>query len=368
MKWNWERSDWPVFRYKAAALEPLERTFLLRSGEFIGASRHIGADDQEALKIELISDEAIKTSEIEGELLNRDSVQSSIIHQFGLRTGEARGRPAERGIAEMMVDVYRTFEAPLTRKVLFRWHEMLLGGDRTVGIVGGYRRHAEPMQVVSGPDYKRTVHFEAPPSSRVIAEMKAFVQWFNDTGPNGRQPLAPLTRASLAHLYFASIHPFEDGNGRIARVIAEKALAQALGRPSLVALSYTIERGRKRYYAALERNNKGGDITDWMTYFASTILEAQANTLRRVEFFLAKTKFYDRLRGALNPRQEKAVGRMFREGIDGFKGGMSAEKYIAITEASRATATRDLLDMVAKGALTRTGALRHTRYHLKLQD
>lgn len=368
MKWNWEKSDWPVFRYKAAALAPLERTFLLRSGEFIGTCKHIGPDDQETLKIELISDEAIKTSAIEGEILDRKSVQSSIIHQFGLGATEPRIRPAERGIAEMMVDLYRTFEAPLTAKILFRWHKMLLGGDKTVGIVGGYRQHADPMQVVSGPDYKRIVHFEAPPSNRVAGEMKEFIRWFNDTGPNGKQPLAPLTRAALAHLYFVSIHPFEDGNGRIGRAIAEKVLAQGLGQPSLVALSYTIERGRKNYYAALERNNKGSEVTEWMTYFANTILEAQVNTLKRVEFYLAKTKFYDRLRGELNPRQEKAVGRMFKEGIDGFKGGMSAEKYIAITDASRATATRDLQDMVAKGALTRTGEFRHTRYHLNLQD
>jgi Fic family protein len=368
MTWNWQTSDWPVFRYRAAALEPLERRFLLKSGEFVGACKHIGPADQNTLKIELISDEAIKTSEIEGEILNRSSVQSSIIHQLGLAAAAPRARPAERGIAEMMVGLYTTFEAPLSGKVLCRWHEMLLGGDRTVGIVGGYRRHGEPMQIVSGPDYRRTVHFEAPPSSRVNAEMKVFIKWFNDTGPNGKRPLAPLARAALAHLYFVSIHPFEDGNGRIARAIAEKALAQGLGRPSLVALSYTIERGRKRYYAALEHNNKGNDVTEWMIYFASTVLEALAHTLERVEFYLAKTKFYDRLRGNLNPRQQKAVGRMFREGIDGFKGGMSAEKYIAITDASRATATRDLQDMVAKGALTRIGALRHTRYHLNLRD
>jgi Fic family protein len=368
MMWNWEKPDWPLFKYNAAALAPLERKFLLRAGEFIGACRHIGPDDQETLKIELISDEAIKTSEIEGEILNRNSVQSSIIHQFGLAAAAPRVRPAERGIAEMMVDLYRTFEAPLTGKILFRWHEMLLGGDRTVSIVGGYRRHADPMQIVSGPDYKRTIHFEAPPSSRVGGEMKKFIGWFNDSGPKGTQPLAPLARAALAHLYFVSIHPFEDGNGRIGRAIAEKVLAQGLGRPSLVALSYTIERGRKGYYAALERNNKGSEITEWMTYFANTILEAQANTLKRVEFYLAKAKFYDRLRGALNPRQEKAIGRMFREGIDGFKGGMSAEKYIDITDASRATATRDLQDMVAKGALTRSGELRYTRYHLNLPD
>ena len=145
---------------------------------------------------------------------------------------------AERGIAEMMVDLYRNFASPLTEAMLFCWHQMLMEGDRTIGVVGGYRRHEDPMQVVSGPDYKRVVHFEAPPSSRVAAEMASFISWFNDTGSGGRRSLPPLTRAGLAHLYFVSVHPFEDGNGRIARAIAERALAQALGRPSQIGRAH----------------------------------------------------------------------------------------------------------------------------------
>ena len=366
MRWNWQQLGWPAFGYDSAALEPLERQFLLRSGEFIGACKHIGSDDKDLLKIELLSDEAVKTSEIEGEILNRASVQSSIIHQFGLGPDKPRIPPAERGMAEMMVDLYRTFASPLTGKAMFRWHAMLLTGNRDSAVIGGYRRHGDPMQVVSGPLHKRKVHFEAPPSDRVPEEMKAFVAWFNDTAPNGKQPLAALTRAGIAHLYFVCIHPFEDGNGRIGRAIAEKVLAQNLGQPSLIALAYMIERKRKNYYAALERNNKSNEITDWLTSFANTILEAQANTIKRLDFYLAKAKFYERMRGQLNERQEKVIARMFREGIDGFKGGLSAENYIGITRASRATATRDLQDLVAKGALARTGERRHTRYHLDL--
>lgn len=366
MPWNWQQPGWPAFRYDAAALEPLEKQFLLQSGEFIGACRHIGPDDQDALRIGLIRDEALKTSEIEGEILDRDSVQSSLLHQFGLGPDRPRIGRAERGISEMMVDLYRTFAEPLSDETLFRWHGMLMVADRSLGVVGGYRRHADPMQVVSGPDYRRTIHFEAPPSHRVPAEMAAFVDWFNATAPGGAQPIAPVTRAGIAHLHFVSIHPFEDGNGRVGRALAEKALAQGLGQPSLIALAYTIERRRKDYYAALERNNKDDEITDWLTWFGKTIVEAQQTTLKRVEFFVAKARFYERMRGRLNERQDKAIGRMFREGIDGFKGGMSAEKYIAITGASRATATRDLADLAAKGALTKTGERRHTRYHLNL--
>jgi Fic family protein len=368
MTWNWQRPEWPNFAYDSGVLEPLEKQFLLQSGEFVGACKHIGPDDQETLKIELISDEAVKTSEIEGEILNRDSVQSSLRQQLGLGLEAPGVKPAERGISKMMVDLYHNFAAPLADKTMFDWHAMLLTGDTSIRVIGGYRTHPEPMQVVSGPIHKRTVHFEAPPSERMANEMKRFIARFNDTAPGGKTPLPALTRAGLAHLHFACVHPFEDGNGRIARALAEKALAQNLGHPSLIALAYTIEPQRKDYYAALEHNNKDLEITDWMKYFAETILEAQNNTIKRVDFYVTKAKFYQRFRDKLNERQAKVVARVFREGIDGFKGGLSAENYISITRTSRATATRDLQDLVAMGALTKTGELRHTRYRLNLQS
>lgn len=241
-----------------------------------------------------------------------------------------------------------------------------MSGSRTIGRIGSYRTHIEPMQVVSGPDYKRTVHFEAPPSARVPDEIQRFIAWFNSTAPGEKNALPALTRAAQSHLYFECIHPFEDGNGRIGRALSEKALAQTLGRPTLIALAYTIERNRKNYYAALERSNKDLEITGWMIYFANTILEAQSNTIKRVDFYVAKAKFYQRFRDDLNERQAKVVARMFREGIDGFEGGLSAENYISITRTSRATATRDLQDLVTRGAFAKTGELRHTRYALNL--
>ncbi len=368
MIWNWQQPGWPEFTYDSKALEPLEQQFLLQSGEFVGAYKHIGADDQETLKIELISEEAVKTSEIEGEILNRDSVQSSLRHQLGLGAEAAGVRPAERGISQMMIDLYQNFAAPLADRTMFEWHKMLLSGDREIKVIGGYRTHADAMQVLSGPIHRRTVHFEAPPSDRMPAEMQRFITWFNDTAPGGKSPLPALTRAALAHLSFVCIHPFEDGNGRIGRAIAEKSLGQNLSQPSLIALAYTIERKRADYYAALERNNKDLEISGWMKYFANTIIEAQTNTIKRVDFYVAKAKFYEKFRGQLNERQDKVIARMFREGIDGFKGGLSADNYISISQTSRATATRDLQDLVEKGALTKTGELRHTRYHLRLSD
>jgi Fic family protein len=366
MTWNWEQPGWPEFTLKSNSLADLEQQFLLRSGEFIGAFKHIGPEDQNSLRIELISDEALKTSEIEGEVLNRESVQSSLRQQFGLGGDQRKIPPAERGIAEMMVNLYETFAAPLTHETMFGWHKMLMSGERRIEVVGGYRTHADPMQVVSSSLHDPEVHFEAPPSSKMKAEMDAFITWFNETSPNRKRALPALTRAGIAHLYFVSIHPFEDGNGRIARALAEKSLAQNLGHPSLIALAYTIERARKAYYSALERNNKDIEITDWLVYFADTINQAQGNTIKRVDFYIAKAKLYEQLRGKLNERQEKVIARMFREGIDGFKGGLSAENYIGITKTSRATATRDLQDLVTVGALTKTGELRHTRYHLNL--
>jgi len=199
MTWNWQRPNWPNFSYDSKVLEPLEQKFLLRSGEFVGAYRHIGIDDQETLRIELIGDEAVKTSEIEGEFLDRASVQSSLRHQFGLGIELPSVKPAERGISEMMVDLYRNFDTPLTDKTMFDWHTMLLGGDRSIREIGGYRTHTEPMQVVSGPDHSRTVHFEAPPSKRVPAEMRRFIAWFNDTAPGAKKALSGRARAGVGH-------------------------------------------------------------------------------------------------------------------------------------------------------------------------
>lgn len=366
MTWNWQQPDWPDFEYDRFALTALEEPFLLYSGELLGAFRHLGAEDQDALRIELISEEALKTSEIEGELLDRDSVQSSLRQQFGLSSTPRRIPAGERGIAEMMVDLYQAFDSRLSHTSLFRWHEMVMAGHRNIETVGGYRKHKEPMQVISGRFDRPKIHFEAPPSVRVKSEMTALIAWFNRTGPKGSAPLPILTRAGIAHLYFESIHPFEDGNGRIGRALSVKALAQSLGQPSLVALANTIERDRKAYYQWLERSNKENEITRWLVYFAETILQAQRTTMKHVEFYIAKTKCYDRLRGKLKPRQEKVIARIFEEGVDGWKGGLSAENYISITKTSRATATRDLRGLVELGALIRTGERRHTRYRLNI--
>jgi Fic family protein len=297
-------------------------------------------------------------------MLDRDSVQSSLRRQFGLQGDGRRAAPAEQGIAEMLADLYRRWNEPIDDTTLFQWHRWLMNVRTDLRAIGGYRSHEEPMQVVSGRLDRPKVHFEAPPSSAVAEEMDRFCRWFNDTSPAGAAPMPSLARAGLAHLFFESIHPFEDGNGRIGRAIAEKALAQGTGQPSLTALSLLIHRRRKGYYAQLEAANKTLDVEPWLGWFADLVLAAQAHTLEGLDFLLANTRLWDRLRGQLNARQEKALSRLMRAGVDGFAGGLSAGKYMALTGAPAATARRDLGRLVELGALRRTGQLKGTRYWL----
>ena len=367
MVWNWQQKDWPSFRWNGKTLAGFEAQFMQNTGIQIGAAKHLDDETRQLVLIDMLTGEALKTSEIEGEILNRESVQSSILRQFGLSSEHKRVPPAERGISELMIDLYRNFALPLDDDTLFNWHRMVTNGRDDLQEMGIYRSQGDPMQVVSGILYKPKVHFEAPPSSKMRAEMSTFIKWFSKTSKDGATPLSPLIRAGIAHLYFVSIHPFEDGNGRIARALAEKALAQGIGRPTLIALSQTIQRNRNRYYDALEHNNKDIEITGWLEYFCATVIEAQKQSQIMVDFLIEKTKLYDRLRGKLNERQQRALARIFREGTDGFKGGLSAANYIAITGATRATATRDLSDLVEKEALVQTGTLKSTRYWLSIQ-
>jgi Fic family protein len=365
MAWNWEHKNWPNFTYKADKLADYEKEFLHKAGMLHGSLKHINAEDQDTLKVDMISNEAYKTSEIEGEILNRDSLQSSIRSYFGLKTDNRRVPPAEQGIAEMMVDLYKNYHTALDHDQLYAWHEMLTNGRRDLQDIGRYRTHEEPMQVVSGALHNPKVHYEAPPSGRVKKEMERFIRWFNQS-VEGKIRFEALTHAGIAHLYFESIHPFEDGNGRIGRAISEKMLSQSLNRPILIAISYTIENQKKEYYSALQRNSMGLEITDWLVYFCEMVLKAQDHTQSIIDFLIEKGKFYRSFDEMLNERQRKVVERIFREGVSGFKGGLSAENYIRITGTTASTATRDLQKMVELGAFIRTGERKGTRYFLNI--
>ncbi len=366
MRWNWQQSDWPNFSYEEEGLQAFEKDFCHQSGFLLGIAQHLDANEKKILTSDIMSEEAYKTSEIESEYLNRDSLRSSIRRYFGLTHESYKIPAAEKGIAELMIDLHQNCLTPLVEDTLFDWHLMLTVARRDLNDVGQYRRHEDSMQVVSGYAHRLKVHFEAPPSKNMPYEMTRFIDWFNTTAPTGIAPLPALIRAGITHLYFVSIHPFEDGNGRIARALTEKALSQCLGAPTLIALSHVIQKYKKEYYDALEQASKKNEITDWLVYFSKTILEAQKNTQLMMEFLIEKTKLYDRVRGQLNARQEKVIARMFQEGLEGFKGGLSAENYLRITNTSRATATRDLQDLVDMLVLKKTGELKSTRYLLNL--
>ena len=366
MPWNWEQPDWPQLTWNAARIARAEDAFLVGAGVFMGTVSHLSDDDRIDIAVRALASEAVQSSAIEGEVLDRSSVQSSIRRELGIAGDSKRASPAEQGMSRMMVDVYRRFDAPLDEDTLHAWHRLVMQGAARVRDVGRYRTHAEPMQIVSGRIAAPRVHFEAPPSPRVPREMQRFIAWFNDTAPTGCAPLPAVTRAALAHLHFVSVHPYEDGNGRLARAISEKALAWNIGRTTFTAIAATMQLRRAAYYEALAAANKGTEVTRWIAWFAGIALEAQARTLAEVEFVLAKARFLDRLRGQMNERQDKAILRMLREGADGFAGGMSASKYVSITRAASATATRDLSQLVEMRALQRLGAKRATRYYLDI--
>ncbi len=369
--WNWQQLDWTHFSWETKLLAKAEEQFLLKGGIILGMLNHLNPDETSNYISEALTEEAIQTSAIEGETLNRESVRSSIRRQLGLSTDNIRVAAAEQGIAQMTVNLYRTFHQQLTHETMFTWHEAIMQAYKNkknnyIENIGSYRTHKEAMQIVSGSGAK--VFYEAPPSSQVTDEMDNFVDWFNRTAPDGSEPLPAITRAGIAHLYFVCIHPFEDGNGRLSRALAEKALAQALGQPTFTVLAKTILSQRKYYYDALDKANKTNNVTDWLLWFAKTVAESQQNTLTLVEFLIKKTHFLDHFSEHLNERQKKALLKMLEEEPTSFIGGMSADKYQRITKSSPATTTRDLTDMVNKKVLQRTGQRKGTRYFLDLDD
>jgi len=364
MTWNWQKPDWPDFTFDAHRLREAEERFLHGSGVLAGVFLHLSREDGEKIWVNLLSEEALETSKIEGEILNRESLQSSIRRHFGLPADSRRSSPAEEGVSKLLVDTYRNFASDLTRERLGHWHEILMQGRNDLREIGTYRTLGDPMQIVSGPIYNPKIHFEAPPAAMVSAEMERFLAWFNTS----RGTQSPLARSALAHLYFESIHPFEDGNGRIGRAIAELSLSQSIGKPILLALSQTIGKHKKRYYEELAAGSRTLEVTPWVSFFADTVLEAQERAGKQIALLLAKTRLFDRYKGRLNGRQEKVLLRLFEAGIDGFVGGLSAGNYIQIAKTSAATATRDLHELVEMGALVRTGDKRYTRYHLNLNE
>jgi len=363
MKYNWQLPDWPGFRYELAEIEGSLLDFVDRAGLVSGSVQALPESEQNNAIADQMIVEALKTSEIEGEVLSRPDVASSIRNGLGLNSPHHPVRDrASAGAAELMLAVRSNWGGDLSDAVLLDWHRALMQGANNV-TVGKWRSHVEPMQVVELTLGEPNVLYEAPPSAIVPAEMKGFVEWFNAS--RGQIRHAPI-RAGLAHLYFESVHPFEDGNGRIGRALAEKALFQGMGRPLLLSLSQAIEADKSSYYASLQRAQCSNEVTDWLRYFVKMLLRALDDAQSRIEFVLKKTAFFDRYREALSERQLKVVRRMLDAGPSGFEGGVNASKYQRLTGVSKPTATRDLQELMQQGVLSSIGGGRSTRYELNL--
>ena len=366
--YNWEQKDWRQFQYNEIEFTAVALNFMALAGESQGYIQSLSGNEQAETVLSVLVKEAIKTSAIEGEFLSRVDLISSIRKNLGHPTPSYRIKDKRaEGIAILLVKARENVGADLTEMQLFEWHKLLMMGNNAINS-GQYRSHSEPMQVISGAIGKEIIHFVAPPSAQVPAEMQTLFKWFNETKPNGKQAIPNLLiRAAIAHLYFETIHPFEDGNGRIGRIIAEKVLAQGLKRPILMSLSTAIEADKNAYYAALKEARRTNDVTAWIHYFSETILKAQQDFIVTINFLVKKTTFFDKHQSQLNAAQTKVINRMLEDGETVSLGGMNANKYQSITRVSKATATRHLQDLVEKGILIAHKGGRSTNYQVNLE-
>lgn len=355
--WIWQQPDWPRFRWDRGALAPMLARARLAQGKVLGATRLLDANlTLEAVAAILVED-GVTTSAIEGERLDLDAVRSSVVRHLGLPTAGLPAPPrAVDGLIEVLLDATRDFGSSLTTERLSGWQAALFptGYSGLHQIRTGMLRGDEPMQVVSGSMGREHMHFIAPPRDGLESELENFLAWFN-TPP---ADLDGLIRAGLAHLWFVTLHPFEDGNGRLARAITDMALSQDEQQPMrFFSLSAQILRERESYYDILERTQRGGlDVTDWLAWFLTQVEAAATAAEQTVANTLAKARFWLRHQAAdLNERQRKALNHLLDAGPDGFEGGINTRKYMSLTKTSRATAYRELAELVGKGCLMPTG-------------
>jgi Fic family protein len=358
--YNWQHKNWPEFKFDSSSIDNELMKFMLKAGELKGIISALPESISIETIIQIMVSEAIKTSEIEGEIINRIDVMSSIRKNLGLPISQEPKDKNAIGLSQLLIDVRNTYKQPLTEKKILEWHKLLMGNNKKIN-AGQWRKGAEPMQVISGSASEPKVHFEAPHSKIVPKEMKKFIEWYNKSEIN-----SPIIKAAVSHLYFESIHPFEDGNGRIGRAIAEKALSQGFDNPIMFSISKFIEENRSAYYKALQHAQQRLEITKWIEWFASIIIIAQDDAEKTIQFTIKKMNFFDKYNKKFNDRQKKVVNRMLEEGINGFKGGMNVKKYISITDTSKATATRDLQELAEMNVFEIKGAGRSTSYEINI--
>lgn len=360
----WEHEAWPKLVWQDAAIAAPLAAVRHDQGRLVGRMETLGFKLRGEAVLQTLTQDVVKTSEIEGELLDTAQVRSSIARRLGIDIGALA--PTDRnveGIVEVMLDATGRYQEPLTADRLFGWHSALFPTGRS-GMtrlrVGQWRDDsAGPMQVVSGPIERERVHYTAPPASRVDTDMNAFLAWFNEPAEAD-----PVIKAALAHLWFVTIHPFEDGNGRIARAIADLALARSEGSPQrFYSMSAQIRAERTAYYDQLERTQKGGlDVTEWLVWFLACLQRAIHGAQDVLETVLAKAHFWERAGAvALNVRQIAVLNRL----LDGFEGKMTSSKWATIAKCSQDTANRDIALLMDAGLLRKgDGGGRSTHYKI----
>ena len=366
MLYNWQRSDWPKFTFDERSVVPLLENYLVQVDLLQNKIERLPESDLEAFMLERIVEEASSTSSIEGDQISREQLMSSLLNNLtmGKRRHEIRDMRAT-GITRQIESNRQTWDEPLTETTLKYWHQLLLGHDKNLRVIGDYRKGEDAMQVISGPATNLTVHYEAPPAKRLRKEMQILVKCCNE---RQRLPIENIKTSGVAHLWFESIHPFEDGNGRIGRALIEKLLSQVLRRFIPFSISHAIEAKRNLYYASLKASQTGTDITPWMKFFGECLADGVAYADTIVDFTVKKHLYYTRFRDQLSSEEAKVIAKMFESGPEGFQGGMSARKYVSINRVSRATATRALQRLADIGALVQRGQRRGTHYVLPFEE
>jgi len=363
-KYIHERSGWPQLHWNSEMLAGVLAEVRHRQGRLVGQMQALGFGLREEAVLHTLTADVVKSSEIEGEILDAETVRSSIARRLGIDAGGLKSSDRNvDGVVEMMLDATRNFQKPLSAKRLFAWHSNLFpsghAGMRRIA-VGAWRDDREgPMQVVSGRAGRTRVHFEAPTAARLDREMAVFLEWFN-----GGMRIDPVLKAGVAHLWFVTIHPFDDGNGRIARAIADMCLARSEGSAQrFYSMSEQIRRERKAYYGILEQTQKNGtDITPWLQWFLSCLGLAIDGAGSLLGSVLAKARFWEHLgQSPVNGRQRAVLNRL----LDGFEGKLTTTKWAKLTNSSQDTATRDVQDLVERRILIRSAeGGRSTSYSL----
>ncbi|MCT2414413.1 Fic family protein [Pseudomonas aeruginosa] len=364
--WIWQQPDWPQFNWQAEALAPLLRSCSQAQGRLLGMLGAVGSDTEVQSSLDAMLQNIVTSSAIEGEQLNVGSVRSSLARRLGLHE-EGRTTSRSEGLAELLLDATHAHQEPLDEQRLFTWHRWLFPTDEqllTRPLHIGALRGEEPMQVVSGRIDRPTVYFEAPP--RAEAQLADFLAWFESSRSD--TSLDPFLRAGIAHFWFVTLPPFDDGNGRLTRAITDLALAQGEQQAiRFYAMSASILDDRAGYYRILEASQKGTlDITTWLHWFLETLLNSLEQALARIDRVLVKARFWQAHRSqTLSAEQVKVLNRLLDGGERGFENGISAAQYQAVAKVSKATATRHLADLLEKGCIERLpGGGRSTRYQI----